>query len=141
MAGLINGKKELRLPWRGNCFYANNNPNNDPDGNDIYDNGSPPVEVTIRMKTILNQFASAYKNLIEEREKESMRLNRRINILPEQFVNNNLVELILNIWNDDAIREAYDRRRETPKYFVENVPYFIENLDRIGKKVNFIICN
>ena len=48
---------------------------------------------------------------------------------------NGFVELILAIWNDHSIREAYDRRREFPKYFVENIPYFIENIDRIGSRV------
>jgi hypothetical protein len=135
MAGLINGKKELRLPWRGNCLFTETETNG---------GGAETVDITIRMKALLGQFTSVYKKLIEERERESVRLNKRINIAPDDFAANNLVELIVKLWCDEAIREAYDRRREVPKYFVENVPYFIENIERIGRRVRkrfFLLCS
>ena len=137
MAGLINGKKELRLPWRGNGLYndSSNEMSNDMIGSMSENANHIPIDVTIRMKSILNQFTFMYKKLIEERERESLRLNKRISIVPDDFTANNLIELIIKIWNDEAIREAYYRRRELPKYFVENVPYFIDNIDRIGRKV------
>lgn len=167
MAGLLNGKKELKIPWRGNClfYYDTNNYSNSslssPDAKSSQENKSSsnvnsgpsnisqyspppaaspiaPMDVTIRMKAILNQFTVAYKTLIEERERESLRLQKRINITPDQFVSNNLVEVILNLWMDDAIRETYERRREVPKYFVENVPYFMESMERIGRKVRYL---
>jgi hypothetical protein len=144
MAGLINGKKELRLPWRGNCFFPdslNENGSNNNSERRITNNNNgeimnqQPTDITIRMKNLLGQFTAIYKRLIEERERESVRLNKRIGIGPDDFTANNLVELILKLWCDEAIKEAYDRRREVPKYFVENVPYFVENIDRIGRKV------
>jgi hypothetical protein len=152
MAGLINGKKELRLPWRGNCFFPDNlseSGGSNSSGNVVKGRSSistsgeatlnhhqQPTDITIRMKNLLGQFTAIYKQLIEERERESDRLQKRISIGPDDFVANNLVDLLLKLWCDEAIREAYDRRREVPKYFVENVPYFIENIERIGRKVN-----
>jgi hypothetical protein len=73
---------------------------------------------------------------MDEREKESKLLKKHIHILPEQF-NQDVINLVYDLWNDDSIREAFDRRREFPKYYVENIPYFIKNLDRIGQS-NYI---
>jgi guanine nucleotide-binding protein subunit alpha-13 len=124
MAGLVNGKRELNLPWRGSFSTLKH-----------VENGEDENSVSHRMKGVLNQYNVTYKQLMEVREKESVRLNRRLDIKPEQFCKNGFVDLILAIWNDHSIREAYDRRREFPKYFVENIPYFIENIDRIGSRV------
>lgn len=71
---------------------------------------------------------------MDERLEESLRLNKTINLTPENFTPK-LVGLILELWNDDSIREAFERRREFPKYFVENLPYFIENIERIRQQV------
>jgi GTPase SAR1 family protein len=122
MAGLVNGKKELRLPWRGNCYNNSSSANDDTD----------KMENVIKMKNVINKFTIIYKNLMDEREKESKLLKKYIHILPEQF-NQEVINLVYDLWNDDSIREAFDRRREFPKYFVENIPYFIKNLDRIGQ--------
>lgn len=130
MAGLVNGKKELTLPWRGSFSTLRLSAGNDDD------DASQQSELVLRMKSILNQFVAIYKRLMDDREKESLRLNKRLNIMSEEFSQSGIVGLIFEIWNDHSIREAYDRRREFPKYFVENVPYFIDNIDRIGQKVN-----
>lgn len=121
MAGLVNGKKELKLPWRGS-FLSLATSDQDQD-------------LAARMKAVLGQFTDSYKRLMENREREMARINRRLEIGPDQFCRNDLVSAIKTIWNDHSIREAYDRRREFPKYFVENVPYYIDNLDRIGRIV------
>lgn len=126
MAGLLNGKKELKLPWRGSFSKLSNEQDDDYS------------ELAVRMKDAFGRFAVAYKRLLDEREKESVRLNKKIEITPVQFNRDGLVNVIYQIWNDHSIREAYDRRREFPKYFVENIPYFIENLDRIGSNVFLI---
>ena len=72
---------------------------------------------------------------MDDREQQSVRLNnKQIHITPEQF--KQCVYLVIEISNDDSIRETYERRREFPKYFVENVPYFIVNLERISHPVS-----
>lgn len=118
IVGLINGKIELDLPWRGQA-----------------NDSRTPIDVTIQMKNILNEFRIIYRHLMDDREQESIRLKKRLDILPEYFVRNNLVEIIITIWSDMSIQEAFERRREIPRYFVENVPYFIQNMERISKKV------
>lgn len=125
MAGLVNGKKELKLPWRGS-FSSN-----------FLDDSSDNeyTELAQRMKIVLGRFSARYRFLMDERERECIRLGRRVDIVPEQFCHGELVDVIMEIWNDHAIREAYDRRREFPKYYVENIPYFIENMGRIGTLV------
>lgn len=125
IVGLINGKKDLQLPWRGNLNANRNSEIN-------------LAENTMKMKEVLNEFLVHYKYLMEDRLRESMRLNKTINITPDKF-NGRLKYLIIQIWNDDSIREAYDRRREFPRYYVENLPYFIQNLDRITREVNIFL--
>lgn len=120
MAGLVNGKKELKLPWRGSFTSLRRN-----GASDEY------TELAQRMKNVLGEFSSRYKFLMDER--------RALHITPEQFCENNLVGVIFQIWNDHSIREAYDRRREFPKYYVENIPYFIDNLNRIGTRVKIFM--
>ncbi len=121
MAGLINGKRELQLPWRGNL--------NDYDVN----TQSSGMDAAIRMRPIVQQFSVIYRQLMEDREEEAKRLNTKIHILPHQFCQ--CRDLLVEIWNDDAIREVFDRRREFPKYYVENVPYFIESIQKLSRKV------
>ncbi|CAF0773437.1 unnamed protein product [Brachionus calyciflorus] len=113
IVGLINGKTELGLPWRGNDTQNS-------------------LEITTYMKGIIGKFRIIYKSLMDDREKQAQLSQQIIHILPEKFLSNNLVELIIELWNDLSIQEAYERRREFPRYFVENVPYFIENLNRIA---------
>lgn len=121
IAGLLNGKRELKLPWRGSG-----------EGDEQELNSS---EIGARMINVLQSFLALYKRYMDDRESESVRSNNReIHITPEQF--RQCVHLVVEIWNDDAIRETYDRRREFPKYFVENVPYLIENLDKISQPVS-----
>ncbi len=132
MAGLINGKKELRLPWRGNFFTSSINPENISEKDSL----KPIDDLALRMKSIVVEFTNIYKRLIEERDREQTRSNTKIEILSEHFMSNNLIEILKCLYDDDAIREAYNRRRECPKYFVDNVPYYIENIDRIGQKVS-----
>ena len=122
MAGLINGKKELKLPWRGNIYSSTINGQVNED---------EMTDHVVKMKNIVNQFTIIYKHLMEEREREAKMLQKTIHIQPEQF-GGDLIEMIEDLWADDAIREAYERRREFPRYFVENVPYFIKNLGRLS---------
>jgi hypothetical protein len=121
MVGLINGKKELELPWRGN--YA------------TFKKQTSLSDIAIKMRQVLAQFAAIYKKLIDERLDEQNRLKKTIHITPGDF-SLRLINLIMELWNDDAIREAFERRREFPKYFVENLPYFIQNIQRISQEVN-----
>jgi len=121
MVGLINGKKELDLPWRGN--YA------------TFKKQTSLADIANKMRQVLVQFANIYKKLIDERLEEQLKLNKTINLTPENF-SPRLVGLIMELWNDDAIREAFERRREFPKYFVENLPYFIQNIQRITREVS-----
>lgn len=118
IAGLINGKRELQLPWKGPIQMTGENSNN--------------MDAGVRMRPILQSFSILYKQLMEDREVEENRLNTKIHIFPQQF--SQISQLIIDIWNDDSIREAYDRRREFPKYFVENAPYFIESIQKLSKK-------
>lgn len=46
---------------------------------------------------------------MEEREREAFRINSPIHILPHQMIQ--CSQIILDIWNDDTIREVYQRRR------------------------------
>lgn len=119
MAGLLNGKRELKLAWRGS-FVQNNN--------------HDPKEISERMHYVVQQFTVHYKRLIDERYAEAKRQRKFVQILPNDFAQT--VSYIIEIWNDDAIRETFDRKRELPKYFVENVPYFIEHIDRICRQVS-----
>jgi len=121
MAGLINGKRELQLPWRGSINDYNINIQN------------PGMDASIRMRPIVQQFSVIYRQLMEDREEEAKRLNTKIHILPQQF--SQCSEILVEIWNDDAIREVFDRRREFPRYYVENVPYFIESIQKLSRKV------
>lgn len=91
------------------------------------------MDVSIRMRPIVQQFSVIYNQLMEEREEEAKRNNTKIHIMPHQF--NECSDLLVAIWNDDAIREVFERRRELPKYYVENVPYFIESIQKISRKV------
>ena len=87
------------------------------------------------MINILKNFLLIYKQLMDDRELESMRQNnKKIHIMPDQF--RQCVYLILEIWSDDAIQETFERRREYPRYFVENVPYFIQILEKISRPVS-----
>ena len=112
---------ELDLPWRGN--YA------------TFKKQTNLVEVSNKMRQVLVQFGAIYKKLIDERLDEQIRFNKVIHLTPENF-SPRLVSLILELWNDDSIREAFERRREFPKYFVENLPYFIQNIQRISREVS-----
>ena len=117
MAGLLNGKRELKLAWLGS-FVQNNN--------------HDPKEIADRMHYVVQQFTVHYKRLIDERYAEAKRLRKYLPILPNEFAQT--VSYIIEIWNDNAIRETFDRKRELPKYFVENVPYFSEHIDRICRQ-------
>lgn len=122
IAGLLNGKRELKLPWRGSLPHEET---------------TNAAEISQRMINILKNFLTIYKQLMDDRELQSIRIsNKQVHIKPEQF--KQCIYLVIEIWNDDSIRETYERRREFPKYFVENVPYFIENLERISHPVSFI---
>lgn len=122
VAGLLNGKRELKLPWRGSADDATKGLVNQ-------------AEVTVKMINILKNFLLIYKQLMDDRELESMRQNnKKIHIMPDQF--RQCVYLILEIWSDDAIQETFERRREYPRYFVENVPYFIQILEKISRPVS-----
>jgi guanine nucleotide-binding protein subunit alpha-12 len=125
IAGLLNGKRELKLPWRGNSINQSTMMNEES-------NSSNSQEISAKMINILKNFLTIYKQLMDDRESESIRINHSkfIHILPDQF--RQCVYLIIEIWNDDSIRETFERRREYPRYFVENVPYFIEILDKIS---------
>ena len=57
----------------------------------------------------VKDFSKNYSELMEERERESFRLNSPIHILPHQMIQ--CTQIILDIWNDDAIKEVYERRR------------------------------
>jgi len=120
VAGLLNGKRELQLPWRGSSLDEANQVNQ--------------AEITAKMINILKNFLTIYKQLMDDRELESIRQNnKKIHIMPDQF--RQCVYLIMEIWSDDSIRETYERRREFPRYFVENVPYFIQTLEKISRPV------
>ena len=121
IAGLLNGKRELQLSWRGNIL-------------DYDPNSNSGIDPAIKLRPAVQSFSQIYVELMENREEESARLNTKIHILPHQF--NQCSQLVVDIWNDDAIREAYDRRREFPKYFVENVPYFIESIQKLSRNVS-----
>ena len=112
---------ELNLPWRGN--YA------------TFKKQTNLVDIANKMRQVLGQFGAIYKKLIDERLEEQIRFNKVIHLTSENF-SPRLVSLILELWNDDAIREAFERRREFPKYFVENLPYFIQNIQRISREVS-----
>ena len=90
MVGLINGKKELDLPWRGNFVIMSKKQ-------------TSLAEIATQMRQVLAQFTAFYRKLIDERLEESQRLNKTINLMPENF-NPKLVDLILGLWNDDSIR-------------------------------------
>lgn len=115
MVYLINGKAHLGLCW-----------------------GDDHNDTSARMKKVVSKYRVIFKTLMDDRELDSKRLGENIPIFPEQFLAKNLVNLIYEIWNEPSIKQAFDRRREFPKYFVENIPYFMENLDRIAKKVTLI---
>jgi guanine nucleotide-binding protein subunit alpha-12 len=121
VVGLTNGKRDLRLQWRGNMY-------NEEDQN---------VNIIEKMKNVLQNFSIVYRQLMDQRELEIKNSKKRIEITPEQF--SNVIDLVIQIWNDNSIREAYDRRREFPKYFVENFAYFIEHIDRIKRTVSFVV--
>ncbi|RNA07000.1 guanine nucleotide-binding subunit alpha -like protein [Brachionus plicatilis] len=113
MVGLINGKTHLGLAW-----------------------GDEQSDTTVKMKKVVSAYRVVFKCLMDDRELDAKRLGQKIPIFPEQFLANNSINLINELWNDRAIRQAYDRRREFSKYFVENVPYYIENLNRIADRNN-----
>ena len=124
IAGLLNGKRELKLPWRGSTMDEANQVDQ--------------AEITAKMINIIKNFLTIYKQLMDDRELESIRQNnKKIHIMPEQF--RQCVYLIMEIWGDDSIRETYQRRREFPRYFVENVPHFIQILEKISRPVINII--
>ena len=108
IVGLINGKAQLNLDWG---------------------------DSQLRMKKIVSEFRVIFKNLMEIREQDEKQLGQKIPIFPEQFLANNLKNLLYEVWNEPSIKQTYERRRELPRHFVENVPYYIQNLDRIAKKV------
>nr|CAB3249854.1 guanine nucleotide-binding protein subunit alpha-13-like [Phallusia mammillata] len=58
-----------------------------------------------------------------------MTFDRSANLDVNSFLE--YVPHIMELWKDDGIRSAYDRRREFQ--LGESVRYFLENLDRIGK--------
>ena len=122
MVGLINGKRDLKLSWRGSSNVTNDQ-----------------KQINQKINNVLIQFSSLYNKYIEERIAETNRTKKAIQISPEQF--SECVDAVSIIWGDDAIREAYERRREFPKYFVENVPYFMKNLNRVGNKVIHLVNN
>ena len=80
---------------------------------------------------VFKRFRMIHKRLMEDREVEQKRTLSRIPIEPEQFLQS--IELIKQLWNDSSIQETYFRRREYPRFYVENIPYYIENLDRISQ--------
>ncbi len=125
VAGLCDFKRELKLPLSGCRIFAS------------VTKAPPisPLEYDKHMKSVFGRIDEVFKRLLDERERENVRLDVMIEITPEQFAQDGLVDVIRQIWNDNSIREAYDRRREFPNHFVENLPYFIDNIDRIGSHV------
>lgn len=120
MVGLINGKTELKLPWRGN-------------------GKENPSDITLKMKNLVGQFRVIYKSLMDDRDKQAQTLHKQIHILPDDILSNNVIDIIIQLWNDLSIQEAFIRRREFPRYFVENVPFYFQNLDRIARRVSILV--
>lgn len=80
---------------------------------------------------IFKEFVQVYQILMVNREKKEKELGIRIDILPEEFVQ--VVPLINELWNEEGMQLAYERRREFPRFFVENIPYYVSQLSRISK--------
>ena len=125
MAGLVNAKRELRLQWRGTVYAAS-----------LRELSEASETHTARMRAVVAKFTGAYKSLMMERERQQVALGKPIDIEPEQFSDGELCQVLAELWQEHAIREAFDRRREFSKYFLENMPYFMANLDRIGSIVS-----
>jgi guanine nucleotide-binding protein subunit alpha-12 len=61
---------------------------------------------------------------------ENLNYSNSLEIQPSDFT---VLSCFLRaLWNDNCMKEAYNRRREFPGYFVENLLYYMENLDRIA---------
>jgi GTPase SAR1 family protein len=101
LSGLINGKNELKIAWSRE-------------------------EIT----EIFKKFRLIYKQLIDDRELEEIRTNKKIHIEPRQFLQ--CVNYVKILWNDSSIQKTYNKRREF-RFYVENIIYYIENLDRISQ--------
>ena len=80
---------------------------------------------------VFKKFRFIYKRLMEDREEEEKRTFNKIPINPDGFAQS--VTLIKQLWYDTALQETYNRRREYPRFYVENIVYYIDNLDRISQ--------
>ena len=67
------------------------------------------VDPGVQLRPMIQTFAVRYKKLMEDRLDTATRLNTQTHISPQEF--SEVVDSVLAIWNDVAIREAYDRRR------------------------------
>lgn len=76
------------------------------------------------------RFRQIHKQLMDDRDEQQKLTNTKIQIVPQQF--QQAVILVKLLWNDPTIQHVYERRREY-RYFVENIPYYIENIERISQ--------
>jgi guanine nucleotide-binding protein subunit alpha-12 len=106
MAGLLNGKRDLKLPWQVNDKTNEH-----------------------QLRQILHSFKYFYTILIDEREVK-MKSRSIIHILPKQF--QLVVTTLVYLWENYSIIETFLRRNELTDYFVENIPYFMHHIHRIS---------
>jgi guanine nucleotide-binding protein subunit alpha-12 len=84
-----------------------------------------------KITEVFKNFRLIHKNLMEDRVVEQ----RGMAIEPAQF--SQAVSLIRQLWDEPSIQETYSRRREYPRFYVENIVYYIENLNRISE-INYL---
>lgn len=77
------------------------------------------------------QFVYYYIKFMNEREKKEKVLDKKIEIDSRDFAQ--VSPIIQDLWLEPGMQMAFERRREFPFFFVENLSYFMGNFERISQ--------